>query len=452
MIKQALLLLLPFLLPLADSVAQPEEFPPNVVVILADDMGWADMSYTGSAIDTPHLDRLADEGVRLTRFYASAPICSPTRAALLTGRYPHSVGVPGLASSSPRGEVPVLALDHDAVTLPEALKPHGYTSALVGKWHLGYTRPNWPRTHGFDLFWGSLIGTPGYYDVEETYHNEMPIEVDGYFTDRITDKAVEFLEESQGPPFFLYLAYNAPHYPLEASAELVYKYRERFTDEGLYAIYAAMVEQLDHGIGRVLDALDELGLAENTLVVFCADNGPSAEYKSYGLPGARISAGPLRGHKFSTYEGGIRVPFLARWPGRIPAGTARDEVTSTMDLMPTILDALDAPAPDGYAMHGASLWPLLMGEAFASRDTLHWENRHNMAVRRGDWKLVHQFWEERPHLYHLAEDPGEQHDLADQRPGMVLALEAAHAAWKERYAPDPIPRRTNRGYYAFPEK
>ncbi len=423
---------------------------PNIVMILADDMGWADISKEGSGIDTPHLDRLAAGGMKLTNFYASAPICSPTRAALLTGRYPHSVGVPELVSNIQRENVPVLALDHKAVTIPEALKPHGYRSMIAGKWHLGHHQPNWPRTHGFDEFWGSLIGTPGFYNVKETYHNETPAKVEGYFTDQITDKAVGFIRQEKDRPFFLYVAYNAPHYPLEAPASLVYKYRRRFRDRGLFAIYAAMVEQMDNGIGRILDQLDELGLSDNTLVVFCADNGPSAEITSYGLPGARISAGPLKEHKFSTHEGGIRVPFLARWPGKIPAGKVRHESAITMDLMPTFLQACNITPSAGHEMHGISILPLLMDRPFERTGSLHWETQHNMAVRKGNWKLVHQFWMDRPYLYNLADDIGEQHDVAEKHPDIVAELQAAHKEWLLRCYPNHVPHQTKKSGYNFP--
>lgn len=432
--------------------SQVRQNAPNIIMILADDMGWADMGHDGSNIDTPHLDRLAEQGMKLTNFYASAPICSPTRAALLTGRYPHSVGVPDLVSSAKRGNVPILALDHEAITIPEALKPQGYKSMIVGKWHLGHHQQNWPRTHGFDEFWGSLIGTPGFYNVKETYHNETPTTVEGYFTDRITDKAIEFIQQEQDRPFFLYIAYNAPHYPLEAPAELVYKYRNRYQDNGLFAIYAAMVEQMDSGIGRVLDQLDTLELTDNTLVVFCSDNGPSAEIKSYGLPGAKISAGPLRGHKFSTYEGGIRVPFLARWPGKIPAGKVRHELAMTMDLMPTFLQASGITAVKDHEMHGVSILPLLMDQSYERPEPLQWEEQHSMAIRKGNWKLVHLFWQDQPQLYDMANDISEQDNLADNHPEIVAELLDAHEAWKKQHYPDPLPRLRKHSAYHFPEK
>ena len=424
---------------------------PNIIMILADDMGWADTGYAGSKIDTPTLDRLAKEGVMLTRAYASAPMCSPTRAALLTGRYPHSVGMPELASPTQRGNVPPLSLSHEAVTIPEALKPAGYRSILVGKWHLGHESKSWPRTHGFDEFWGSLIGTPMFWQVKETYHNETPITVQGHYTDTLTDQAVAYLRNhprEQGP-LFLYLAYNAPHYPLEAPAELVYKYRRRFPKDGLFAVYAGMVEQMDTGIGRVLATLDELGIAKDTLVVFTSDNGPSAEPNAYGPDGANLSNGPLREYKFSMHEGGIRVPFVARWPGRIPAGTVRHEPVVTMDLMPTFLEAAGVAAKP--EMHGRSALPLLTGGSFHRPEALHWETLHNAGVLRGEWKLVYQYWAKRPFLYRLENDIGEKNDISEKHPEVVKELMALHETWKARHYPNPIPRATSLSSYMFPE-
>ncbi len=317
--------------------------------------------------------------------------------------------------------------------------------------HLGFTEADRPSTHGFDEFWGSLLGTPGYWQPKETYHNHTPIKVTGHYTDVLTGKAVEYLRahDRRAGPLFLYLAYNAPHYPLEAPAELVAKYRGRFRDRGFFAIYAAMVEQLDTGIGRVLAALQETGMADNTLVVFTSDNGPSAEPPGVGPDNARFSAGPLRGFKFWTHEGGIRVPFLARWPGRIPAGTVRDDVGVTMDLLPTFMEAAAiTPAPD-HEIHGISLLPLLRGGKVVRPDPLYWENMYNAAVLDGEWKLVHRFCEPHPFLYR-ADDLGEDHDLSAQYPDKVAELLAKHAAWKTKYYPNPVPRETKFSSYIFP--
>jgi arylsulfatase A-like enzyme len=426
---------------------------PNVIVILADDMGWADLGRDGSKIQTPNLDRLAQQGVKLTRFYASAPMCSPTRAALLTGRYPHSVGMPELASPLQRGVIPPLNLDPAAITIPEALQPAGYRSLVVGKWHLGFAAKSGPRHHGFDEFWGSLIGTPQYWQVKETYHDDTPMTLSGrqHFTDMITDKAVEYLRRDARAdrPLFLYLAYNAPHYPMEAPAELVNKYLRIFPDRGMFAVYAAMVDQLDQSVGRVLAALDELKIADNTLVIFMSDNGPSAEPNTYGLRGADYSNGPFRGTKFHTHEGGIRVPFIARWPGKLPAGAVRDTPAITMDILPTLLDAAQIKPAAAQEIHGVSILPLLRGESFARPGMLHWETRQNSAVLAGEWKLVHRSYE-KPRLYRLAEDPGESRDLASQHPEKVAELLAAHERWATRHYPNRLPRETVRQAYFFP--
>lgn len=436
------------------SVAPAADRKPNFLVILADDLGWADLGHDGSQIDTPNLDRLAKEGAKLTHYRTSAPMCSPTRAALMTGRYPHSVGVPELASPDVRGNVPILALAHSAITIPEALKPAGYRSSIVGKWHLGHAKENWPRTHGFDHFWGSLIGTPRFWDVKETFDNETPINVNGqgYYTDQLAAKAVEFIrrDAAAGQPFFLYLAFNAPHYPLEAPMELVTKYRRRFPDRGLFAIYAAMVERLDTGIGQVLAALDELKLADHTLILFTSDNGPTAELASYGPEGADISNGPHRGYKFGLTEGGVRAPFLARWPGQIPAGTVRAGSAITMDILPTLLDAAGVKPAADHEIHGQSMLPLLRGAPFARNGALHWENQQNYAVHAGDWKLVKRGWETKARLYRPADDIGEDKNLADANPAKVAELTAQHEAWRKRYYPNPVPPLTQRTSGNFP--
>jgi arylsulfatase A-like enzyme len=453
MVRAFLSLVGPFFALGALAAGAAQAPPPNIVVILADDMGWADLGQDGSQIDTPNLDRLATQGVKLTRFYASAAMCSPTRAALLTGRYPHSVGMPELASPAVRGNVPVLALDHAAMTIPEALKPAGYRNLAVGKWHLGFGPTDGPRQHGFDEFWGSLLGTPQFWQVQGTVHNETPIQVQGgHYTDRLTDKAIEYLRRDvrADRPVFLYLAYNAPHYPLEAPAELVYKYRRRFADRGMFAVYAAMVEQLDQGIGRVLATLDELKMADSTLVIFTSDNGPSAEPNHYGPEGADYSNGPLRGYKFGAHEGGVRVPFIARWPGRLPAGVVRDTPAITMDILPTLMEAARQPPASGHEIHGQSILPLLRGEPFAREGALHWENQDNAAVLAGDWKLVHRYYRA-PLLYRPAEDVGENHDLAALHPDKVKELLALHEAWRARYYPNPVARRETRSTYMFPK-
>jgi arylsulfatase A-like enzyme len=220
----------------------------------------------------------------------------------------------------------------------------------------------------------------------------------------------------------------------------------------LYAIYAAMIEQMDNGIGKIMRALDSLGLAENTLVVFSSDNGATAEPLSYGLAGAKISNGPLKEYKYSAHEGGIRVPFLARWPGKIPAGIVRNEVAITMDLLPTFLEACNIKPANDHEIHGISILPLLMNKTFERKQSLHWQNQFNMAVRIGKWKLVHQYFADRPYLYDMGADISEQHDLSARYPKVVEELQAMHAAWIKKFYPNPIPNATQRSYYIFPRQ
>lgn len=424
---------------------------PNFIIILADDMGWADLGADGSRIETPNLDRMAREGLKFSHFYAMAPMSSPTRASVLSGRYPHSVGVPELCSPSVRNDIPRLHLDLNAITIPEALKSHGYKSMLAGKWHLGNEPEYWPRKHGFDEFWGSIIGTPKYWKPLQTYDNETAIEMDGYFTDEITDNAIEFIRENSKNPYFLYLAYNAPHYPLEAPQDLIDKYKNVFSSKK-FAIYAAMIDRMDQNIGRVFETLREMGMGENTFVIFVSDNGPSPETVSgtaYGLQGAKISAGPLREHKFSLFEGGIRVPALAWWPPFINGGSTTDKVACTFDIFPTYMDIINADP--GTELHGVSMLQLLQGKNKNIHDDLHWEDALMWAVQKGKWKLVGRFWEKDPHLFDLTKDIGEQNDLASKYPDVVKKLTMLHREWQKKNYPDPYPRQTvKRPEYQFP--
>ncbi len=298
------------------------------------------------------------------------------------------------------------------------------------------------------MIWG------GSTSVTKRFRSTRLISTSSSPTDQITDHAIDFVERNQKQPFFLYLAYNAPHYPLEAPFDLVKKYRnpKRFYDDGLFAIYAAMVEQMDTGIGRVMAALDRLSLAENTLVIFCSDNGPSAEWSSYGLAGADISNGPLREHKFSHHEGGVRVPFIARWPGKIPAGATQAGPAITMDILPTLLDAAKISTSDDHQLHGTSILPLLQGKPFDTDRALFWETRGNGAALQGKWKLVHQYWNEQPFLYDLENDLSEEHDLAAKHPEITAKLLKQHKHWRETHYPNPLSRAKKKSSYAFPTK
>jgi arylsulfatase A len=390
--------------------------PPNVVLIYADDLGYGDLGCYGSKIRTPNLDRMAAEGARFTHFYSASPVCSPSRAALLTGKYPTRVGVPRVLFPQDAEGLPA-----SEATLAEALKQRDYKTMCIGKWHLGRPVPYLPTSRGFDHYFGipysnDMTPCPLMRDTEVI---QEPAE-QAQLTPRYTEEAVKFIERSAGSPFFLYMPHTFPHIPLAAS--------ERFRGKSKLGIYGDVVEELDWSVGEVLSALKQRGLDERSLVLFSSDNGPWYE----GSPGR------LRGRKGSTYEGGVRVPFLARLPGRIPAGTACEEVASTMDMMPTLARLCGVLAPDG--LDGMDIWPLLTGEKqSAGRDAmLYFDGWNVQCARLGKWKLHLARYNTfafspapaagrvnlplRPELYDLVEDPDESYDVAAENPGVVRDL------------------------------
>jgi len=436
------------------SLAAPPliEDTPNVVLILVDDLGWMDLSCQGSEVyRTPNIDRIAREGARFTDFYAAAAICSPTRAAVQTGLYPARVGVTDWIvprcwggtmpadGKNPSGhyhpegkplEVArnALWMEPSEVTIAEVLKGAGYRTGYIGKWHLGMDE-HYPTRQGFDVNRGGCDygQPPSYFDpfsnkaLDGIPHLE-PRKEGQYLTDREADEAVDFIRQAADGPFFLQLANYAVHTPLQAKPALVEAWRAEKGDREYNAIYAAMIQSVDECVGRVLDELDELGLAEETLILFTSDNG--------GLKGPTDNA-PLRSGKGFPYEGGIRVPLLARWPEVIPAGVVLDTLSSSIDLMPTIVDACGVDRPraelDGLGLMGA-----LQGEEKLLRNDLFWHFPHYRAgvkapysiVRSGDWKLI-KYWGLGYELYDLSEDLGEERDQSEERPALVSEL-----SWK----------------------
>ncbi len=402
-----------------DSVSRP-----NVLVILVDDLGYGDLScYGATDLESPHIDRLVASGMRFDRFYANSPVCSPTRAALLSGRFPDLVGVPGVIRTEIRDNWGNLA--EQAVLLPRVLKDAGYHTTLVGKWHLGLTSPNTPNERGFDHFHGFLGDMmDDYYNHRRHGNNYMrlndrEIDPEGHATDLFTQWAIDYIRErkNESQPFFLYLAYNAPHTPIQPPAEWVERVKQRelgITDRR--AKLVALIEQLDAGIGKVIDALKQTGLADNTLVIFASDNG--------GQLGVGASNGSLRAGKGDMYEGGIRVPMCAVWPGRIEPRSRSDRVAVTMDIFPTVCEA--AGAKIGHKIDGVSLLPTLLGKAQPPDDRiLFWVRREGgaqyggrayYAARQGDFKLLQNGPFEPLKLYNLAEDPQEQRPLHDKHP------------------------------------
>jgi arylsulfatase A-like enzyme len=402
---------------------------PNIVFIMADDLGFGDLSsYGATEMRTPNIDSIAERGVRMTHYYANSTVCSPTRAALMTGKFSDLAGVPGVVRPDSNDSYGYLdpALD----LMPSYLKKKGYTTALIGKWHLGLSSPNLPNERGFDLYRGHLSGMMDYYthehhDVSYLRHDETPIAVHGHATDLFSDWAVEYLQQQQDSdtPFFLYLAYTAPHSPIQPPEEYVSRVQARDPEpDDKRAKFAALVEHMDDGIGRVLDALKATGQLQDTLVVFVSDNG-GAEW--FGADNGR-----LRGGKQELFEGGIRVPGMAMWPGHIEPGTTRDDVLLTMDWLPTFaaLFGLDvAHEMDGRDISAA----LLGGDAPANDRTLVWVRREgrdmmgipHYAVRQGDYKLVVNHPFEQPLLFNIAEDPYEQNPIDMQGNRIARELE-----------------------------
>ena len=387
--------------------------PPNVLLILADDHGYGDISvHNGPSIQTPNIDRIATNGVRFSKFYANSSVCSPSRAALMTGRYPDRAGVPGVIRTHPENSWGYFR--QDAVTLPSVLKQKDYRTALIGKWHLGLEPENHPCKRGFDHFHGFLGDMmDDYYthlrhDINYMRQGSDTIHPQGHATDLFTEWSMDFIRaQAQSPQsFFLYLAYNAPHTPIQPPDDWVERVREREPGISLQrAKYIALVEHMDAGIGRVLDTLVETDQLSNTLVIYTSDNGGSMDVGAHN--------GPLRGQKGEMYEGGIRVPTCAMWPGHVPEGHVTDQVGLLMDLFPTVCEVAGAPIP--HEIEGRSIWQTLQGEQqdFSDR-ILYWLRREGgqrflgqcqHAIRCGDIKLLHNSPFEALELYDLSSDP-----------------------------------------------
>ena len=502
-------------------VARTPHGQPNIVLIMADDMGYSDIGCYGGEIHTPNLDRLAAGGLRFSQFYNGARCC-PTRASLLTGLYAHQAGV-GFMVGNQGYPAYQGYLNDTSVTIAEALKPAGYHTLMAGKWHVGAAEGHWPTDRGFDRYFGLLSGGANYFDITKTkaegvtrkmafddrpYH---PPKEGFYMTDAFSDHAVEFLDEHgrDDKPFFLYLPYTAPHWPLHAWPEDIARYkgryrkgwdrlraerRARMVEMGLIradwemsprdattwpwdqekdkdlldqkmAVYAAQIERMDYGIGRVLKKIEVLGKRDNTLVMFLADNGGCAEggpvgfdrrknglppggvdsYMSYGLSWANASNTPFRRYKHWVHEGGIATPFIASWPAVIEnGGTITHEVGHIIDVMATCVDAAGAEYPkthEGQAvtpLEGKSLVPIFRNGTREGHDALFWEHEGNRAVRKGKWKLVSAHggsWE----LYDLEADRTELKNLIDKHPDKARELEALYQRWADRCGVRPWP-------------
>ncbi len=440
------------LAPILASAAGPAE-KPNFVFILADDLGGRDLGCYGSTFhETPHLDQLAREGVRFTDAYAACPVCSPTRASILTGQYPARLHltnwIPGEASN-PTDKLRPPAwqqfLPLSETTLATVLKKSGYATAMIGKWHLG-GEAYYPEHQGFDVnIAGSHWGQPASYfwPYEGRTHTVAGLKEGGhpgeYLTDRLTTEAEAFITQHRNEPFFLYLSHYAVHQPLMAKEDLVSKYKAKgATDGQKNPVYAAMIESVDDSVGRVLARLDALGLSEKTVVVFFSDNG--------GLWPDVTSNAPLRAGKGYPYEGGVREPLLIKWPGAALNGSTCPVPVVSTDFFPTFLEMAGVKAPEGG--DGVSLVPLLQRTGTIKRDAIYWHYPHYWAgrvkpfgaVRSGDWKLIEYYEDMKVELYNLKDDIGEKNDLALQKPKKANELKEKLHAWRDAVgAQMPIP-------------
>jgi arylsulfatase A-like enzyme len=427
---------------LVGRAAEPTR-KPNVIVLVADDLGYADIGVHGSKeVATPHIDSLAKNGIRCTSGYVSCPYCSPTRAGLLTGRYQQRFGHefnPQLLAQGGAGQ----GLHPNEVTIANRLKGAGYVTALIGKWHEGEEDKFHPLNRGFDEFFGFLAGAHNYLMTDDTsygpiYRGRKRVEFTGHLTDVLAREASDFIDRHQKEPFFIYLAFNAVHTPLqppEAQAK-------RFADikDPLRRACLAQTAGLDDAVGVVLAKLRGAGLEEQTLVFFISDNGGAIG--KFAANGAKNT--PLRGSKGDTWEGGIRVPYLVQWKGKLPAGKVYDQPVIQLDIQPTALAAAGVTVKPEWKLDGVNLMPFLEGKEMAAPHTaLYWRFGEQMAIRMGDWKLVKpdlapdkQFGNiaKEPMLFNLAEDIGEQKDLAASQPARVKEMWSIWEKWNAELA------------------
>lgn len=424
----------------SDSFGQKTDKLPNVIIIYTDDQGTVDVNSFGAKdLYTPNIDLLAKTGVKFTQFYAAAAICSPSRAALLTGKTPLAAGLPGNAGSKKGVE----GLPSEQVTIAEKLKENGYTTAHIGKWHLGYTKETSPNNQGFDYSFGHMGGCIDNYshffywagpNRHDLWENGEEIWMDGaYFQDLTSQKTNTFIEQNKENPFFIYYAINLPHYPLQGTD----KWREYYKDlDSPRDKYAAAISTVDERIGILLEKLDELNLRDDTIIIFQSDHGHSMEERTFGGGG---SAGPYRGAKFSFFEGGIRVPAIISYPGKIPENEERDELSINVDWFPTILDFANinyqSNVFEGKSLHDV----ILKNTASPHNEFWWWDNEDRWAVRKGNWKLLKNPKDpsqKKPvttvdsyYLVNLKDDQSESINLANERPEKVKELVQSYKVW-----------------------
>lgn len=438
------------LLQLGAFAQSSDKGKPNVIVIMTDDQGSIDLnSYGATDLYTPNMDRLAKEGVRFTQFYAGAPVCSPSRAALMTGKtnlragLPNNVPIPEHADNTGAYGLPT-----EQITMAEMLKPNGYYTALIGKWHLGHRPQNLPNGQGFDYFFGHQRGCIDNYshtfywagpNKHDLYRNSEEVYYDGeHFSDLMAEEVKQVINHKRNEPFFIYWAFNAPHYPYQGTTKWMDYYKDLPTPR---KEYAAFVSNTDEKIGVVLDYLDQMGIADNTIVIFQSDHGHSLEERAFWGGG---NAGPYRGSKFSLFEGGIRVPAIIRYPGTIPANQVRDQMVTEMDWYATIAELTKSEVTN--KIDGRNLMPVILDNGKESpHEVVHWQFRGYdeetapWAIRKGPWKLMGNVVEpagqgeekklDKLFLVNLENDIGEKNNLAISNPKKLNELLQLHKSW-----------------------
>jgi arylsulfatase A-like enzyme len=418
----------------------------NFIIILIDDMGWTDLTSFGSKFyQTPNVDRLVSQGMKFTNAYAACPVCSPTRASIMTGKYPARLHltdwIPGrkqwptakLLTPEFEQQLPL-----EEVTIAEALAPLGYTSAAIGKWHLG-SKPYYPEHQGFAVnIGGTEKGSPPSYFPPYNIPGLEPRFPNDYLTDNLSSRAEDFIEANKDRPFFLYLAHFAVHLPLGSKPEVTAKYKARLQPENPqhHPVYAGMVEGADDSVGRIMKKLDDLKLTDRTVVFFLSDNG-GLRYEGKQTEPITSNA-PLRAGKGHLYEGGVRIPWIVRWPGKVKPGTVCDVPVVSADLYPTIVAAAAAQKHSGHPIDGVDVAPLLAGRSSLNRDALYWHYPHYSnqggvpggAIRRGDWKLIEFYEDSHLELYNLKSDISEKHNLARQYPDRAKEMRGMLDNWR----------------------
>ena len=417
---------------------------PNIVFILIDDLGWADIGCYGNKFnETPHINNLAKEGMRFTDAYAACPVCSPTRASLMSGQYPARIGLTDFIHGHWRPfeklRVPINKTQYlplEKITFAEALQKAGYVSGAFGKWHLG-GKDYYPDKQGFDDY-RVTSGWGHFFPPVKSVPSISP-QKGSYLAEVLTDQAERFMEENRDNPFCLYLSHFAVHIPLEANKELVEKYQQKPKPaEGINnPVYAAMVEHIDNSVGRVLAKIDQLGLRDDTIVFFFSDNGGLTERFDKADGVVVTTNSPLRGEKGSLYEGGIREPLIVRWPGKIKAGTKNSTSVTSVDFYPTFLECASIQINPSYPLDGKSLLPLLKQNGNMDREAIYWHYPHYhhstpaSAIRSGDYKLIEFFEDSHLELYNLKEDIGEKNNLAEKMPDKAAALLEKLRKWRK---------------------